>query len=299
MSADNNYAPFVATTMASICDNTKNFIDFYVLDGGINEENKEKILSLRNRFNNFSIEFISIDIDKYFSDFRDHIYIPKSAYNRLLIPNLKPNLKKVIYTDVDVILFGEIAELFNETLEDYTIGAVWEEFAEQHINVQRKKNLDIESNHKYFCAGNLLIDCQKWLEKDVYKNILMLKKNNINSMMEYDQSLLNKCFDNDYKQLSPKYCYINQNYYFYNSHDILIRHYNGPIKPWHINEKAPTNLLPGLKEFWKYAKMTEFYDRLNEATLDNDEQEKLMRLLRIRRIQYQYATRKEVSDDTK
>ena len=35
LSSDDNYAPFVATTIASICDNTKSFCEFYVLDGGI------------------------------------------------------------------------------------------------------------------------------------------------------------------------------------------------------------------------------------------------------------------------
>ena len=43
LSSDNNYAPFVATTIASICDNTESYCDFYILDGGIDEENKKKI----------------------------------------------------------------------------------------------------------------------------------------------------------------------------------------------------------------------------------------------------------------
>ena len=48
LSSDNNYAPFVATTIASICDNTKSFCDFYILDGGIEEEKKEKIFQREN-----------------------------------------------------------------------------------------------------------------------------------------------------------------------------------------------------------------------------------------------------------
>ena len=43
LASDNNYAPFVATTIASICDNTKSFCDVYVLDGGITKENQSKI----------------------------------------------------------------------------------------------------------------------------------------------------------------------------------------------------------------------------------------------------------------
>ena len=66
LSSDNNYAPYVATTIASICDNTKSFCDFYILDGGISKENQEKIYVLKEKFNNFSIEFINIDVDKEF-----------------------------------------------------------------------------------------------------------------------------------------------------------------------------------------------------------------------------------------
>ena len=61
--SDNNYAPFLATTVVGILKNTKSFIDFYVLDSGISEENQEKIRSLKNFFPNFSIEFIKSSLE--------------------------------------------------------------------------------------------------------------------------------------------------------------------------------------------------------------------------------------------
>ena len=78
LSADNEYAPFVATTIVSICEHTREFVDFYVLDGGINDENKNKIVSLKNLFSNFSIEFLSIEIDKIFSDFSTNLHYSKT-----------------------------------------------------------------------------------------------------------------------------------------------------------------------------------------------------------------------------
>ena len=52
LSSDNNYAPFVATTIASICDNTKSFCDFYVLDdfclGNLNEVRLNEIYKKRD-----------------------------------------------------------------------------------------------------------------------------------------------------------------------------------------------------------------------------------------------------------
>lgn len=37
LASDDNYAPFLATTAYSVLSNTKSFIDFYVLDGGITD----------------------------------------------------------------------------------------------------------------------------------------------------------------------------------------------------------------------------------------------------------------------
>ena len=95
LSSDNNYAPFVATTIASICDNTKSFCDFYILDGGIEEENKEKICQLKTLFNNFSIEFINIknSIKNFSTSDR---YPSNTMYARFLIPLLKPDINRAL-----------------------------------------------------------------------------------------------------------------------------------------------------------------------------------------------------------
>ena len=68
MASDENFAPFVAITMASILKNTSSFVEFYVLDSGISKKNKQKIINLNKFFKNFSIEFIEVDTDKYFKN---------------------------------------------------------------------------------------------------------------------------------------------------------------------------------------------------------------------------------------
>ena len=113
LSSDNNYAPFIATTIASICNNTKSFIEFYILDSGISEGNKEKILSLSNKFDNFSLEYIFIDVQKYFKNFRSIPYITLSTYNRIFIPEKNKKNEKIIYLDCDLIVTSDISELYN------------------------------------------------------------------------------------------------------------------------------------------------------------------------------------------
>ncbi len=109
LSSDNNYTPFVATTMASILDNTKSFIEFYVLDGGISEENQEKIRSLKNQFSNFSIEFLKINIDKVFSKIaysstQDYISISTLIYQ---MANRYIN-SDALYKDLILFTFGKV-----------------------------------------------------------------------------------------------------------------------------------------------------------------------------------------------
>src|SRR5574344_2544565 len=115
--SDNNYAPFLATTIASICDNTVNFCEIYILDGGITEDNKVRIEKLKEKFKNFSIEYLKIDIEKIFDGFKIPNYINVSTYMRLLIPELNKNINKALYIDTDAIALGDISEIYNTDLE--------------------------------------------------------------------------------------------------------------------------------------------------------------------------------------
>ena len=268
LSADNNYAPFVATTMASILDNTKSFIEFYVLDGGITKVNREKIISLN--FNNFSVEFLEIDFDKYFKDFKETPNITKSMYSRFLIPYLKPSINKAIYSDVDVVFLDDVKKMYDEELDDYALGAVFEEFAEGDVNYAKRKRTNISAKHKYFSSGNLIIDCKKWREQNILDKLLQIGHEYQDSLVEPDMDILNKFFDSNYKILPPKYCWINQNYEFFeqSAEPIIIRHFNGHVKPWHIHPDINENkMLPftlDKNRFWHYAQMTPFYDILIE-----------------------------------
>ena len=282
LSSDNNYAPLVATTMASILSNTKSFIEFYVLDGGITSENVEKILSLKNNFNNFSIEFIKIDYEKYFKDFKTSGHWSKATFARLLIPDLKTNINKAIFMDVDIIVTGDIANLYNESLDNYIIGAVWQETEDGYWNQHRKEYLNSSSAHKYFNAGVLLIDCAQWRNNNLFEKLLDIQFEYGEKIKCVDQDLLNKCFDNNYKILPRKYNYLTGNFiYFKNDMDIIIRHMVGRIRPWQINENAKTNLIPNLKEFWHYAKMTPFYEELDAQTHDKQRETDLLRNMQI------------------
>ena len=278
LSSDNNYAPLVATTMASILSNTKSFIDFYVLDGGISPDNVEKIKSLKNTFDNFSIEFIKIDYEKYLKNFKEIGHWNKSVYARFLIPDLKTQISKAIYLDVDIIATGDIANLYNEDLEEYALGAVCEQWAENGINITHKERLQISEPHNYFNSGVLILDCNKWRKNNVLDSLSQIAYDDADKIQMPDQDILNKYFDNNYKILPKKYNYLTTNYYVYEKQsEYIIRHLTGNVRPWQLNPST-SSIVPNVADFWYYAKMTPFYDELLSKTMDTDKQKQLCRL---------------------
>lgn len=265
LSSDNNYAPFVAVTIASICSNTQSFCDFYVLDGGITDENKDKICTLKNQYTNFSLEFIKVDIEKELKTIQyknQCSHVTMSTYNRFLIPKFFKNFKKILYLDVDIIALGDITALYETDLENYALGAVSEEQTNPRNAQERRENLNLNSLHSYFNAGVLLIDVQKWIKEDIFSRLCECEQKYRDTIKWADQDILNIVFDNNYKTLDYKFNYMTDKNNIQS--DIVIRHYNTNIKPWHFRKNLNTSLIRHIKEFWEVADKTNFLDILEQ-----------------------------------
>ena len=272
LSSDNNYAPFVATTIASICDNTKYFCEFYILDGGINKVNKNRILQLKDIYRNFSIEFININPEKEFKDIKYNnaaTYISISTYSRFLIPTLKPKLKKVLYLDVDIVVLGDIAELYAQELEGYALGAVWDESRKQY-NLDTKELVELSDNYKYFNAGVLLVDIPKWKKDSIAEKLFGIANKYGEKVLHADETLLNKYFDGQYRILDLKYNFLDYDLISHPLEKVIIRHFATEFKPWTIPPGKNAKQMPGANEFWKYAEKTVFYKDILEKFITPD-----------------------------
>ena len=265
--SDNNYAPYLATTMASILFNTGSFINFYILDSGINSQNKEKIKKLKTKFNNFNIEFLTIDHNKYFKNCKAEGHLNLSTYNRLLIPKLKPKLNKVIYMDSDIIVLDDIKKLYEIDLEKYALAAAWDK-SRILYNTDTKEALELSDNYRYFNAGVLLIDIKKWIKNDIVKKLFEIQKRYKDKILHADETLLNKYFDNNYKIFDISFNYTDYDILNSPNKKISIRHFASPIKPWNSNycflEKKVTPL-KCFSDFWIYAKLSGFYDEIQNT----------------------------------
>ena len=150
VACDDNYAQYAGVTIASVLANAdmSDDLTFYILDGGISDENKAKLLSL-SKIKPCLIDLIKIDNEMFrdYFNIKTHDYISIPAYYRLKLPTLLPDVQRVIYLDCDVIVNTTLQELFNIEMENFIVAGV------KDIN---KKIL--RKNPEYINSGVVLMD---------------------------------------------------------------------------------------------------------------------------------------------
>ncbi len=229
LSFDDNYAKYAGVTIASILANAKDSDElyFYLLDGGVTTENKEKILSLRT-IKDCTIKFVPIDEDLFndYKKIKTHKYITLPTYYRLKISELIPDVERIIYLDCDVVANVSLEELFNADMGDCAVAGV--------RDVEPKWAKD---NSTYVNAGILLLDLKKFKERNIEQAFLDYTKDHIETIKMGDQEIINEVLKNRIKLLEPKWNVQASHFIarsIYTEFPWLI-HYIGVWKPWHDN----------------------------------------------------------------
>ncbi len=262
LASDENYAPFLAVVMYSILLNTESFVEFYILDGGICEKSKEKIEKSTSKFQNKKITYFNMQ-EFGLEKFPNLSHYSVNTFSRYFIPKLTPNLSKAIYLDVDTILTGDISMLFNESIDEYPLAAVPEDFYKKNGEFL-KENIyqQYQNPDDYFNAGVLLLDVQKLIENNFSNGLINLTMQYSDKLNCADQDIFNIVFEGKYKKLDHKYNYIPDFCINYGKVSPLIIHYAGK-KPWKVLD-APMS-----KEFFNTANKTAFALKIRNILIKN------------------------------
>jgi len=224
---DNNYIMLLATLLKSIEKNNKSQreIDFYIVNDNITKKNQIKF---EKSFNNnlINIKWLAMAdlIPKNAIVPTDTSTYPLNIYIRLFIPHFVPQeIERVIYLDVDMVVLGDIVDLWDTALSGNIIGAVQDTFGTAFYGIKNHKNLGISEDSKYFNSGMLLIDTIEWRKNGITEDIIVCLKNNKEFAQYPDQYGLNVVFANKWFELDEKW---NTYTYKYDETPLLI-HYIG------------------------------------------------------------------------
>lgn len=212
----------------------------FILSLDISQYNKDTlsnwILSQNNQIN-----FIDIS-QKQLSNcpIKGNDTISVATYLRLFIPQVIPNnIEKVLYLDVDLIVLGNITELFSIGTSNYAAYAVEDAPNDSLIPEYAKLS-------HYFNAGVLLLNLKALREQNFTERALNFIFQNSNLLKFHDQDVINAVLMNQIFPLSLEWnlldCFYQKSPKIQKKRLVSLNfakknpkiiHFSGFFKPWH------------------------------------------------------------------
>ena len=225
LAADDNFAMALAVTVRSALDNLSadRKLRLYVLDGGIKEATKEKLLQSWPR-GRFDVEWIRVDTTALAGlPISGHVNLV--AYYRILIPRVLPAVvDRVIYLDSDMIVLADLARLWDCELSGRWCLAAQDCAAPyldasqaldnfprcgRHLGstqpVPNFRELGLQADAAYFNSGVMLIDLSSWRDADLPKQLVACLERHHRHVRWWDQYALNVVLADRWGQLDIRW----------------------------------------------------------------------------------------------
>lgn len=282
LSCSNQYVKYTSVLINSIMQNSsaENHYCINIMNTDITDENKQILKTQIAQKDNFSLNFI--DVKRRLNDYKNLVvdrYLAIQTYFRFFALDVFPNLDKILYLDCDTIVNADIAELFSENIDDFSLAAARdadiislypkENDADKEVRDDLDMNIQLENYTDYFQAGVILFNLKKIRSQHTVKTLLSTA---ISKKWKFaDQDVLNYTFKGDVKFLDTPWntlyeCFnrmeriknftpseIYQGYLKAKKEPKII-HYAGIPKPW---EKIDADMG---EYFWKYAKTAPMFE---------------------------------------
>ena len=256
---DDNYVPFLAVSLESLVAkiSEENFYEIRVLYTKLTDEHQKALKKYEKK--NVSVEFVNLNekIDRIANKLYTRDYFSMTTYYRLFLPDLYPDLDKVLYLDSDTVILYDIANLYNIDLGTNLVGAIpdgsvastkeFQDYVELVVGLKAHKN--------YFNAGIMLMNLKE-LREYRFQVKFMYLLDTVKFKVAQDQDYLNRLckgrvtiIDNEWNTMPAANPEIR-------SKNPKLIHYNLSFKPWHLDN------VPYEEYFWDFAWQTEFYDEI-------------------------------------
>ncbi len=258
---DDGYINMTVVSMFSaIQNNLDSDIEFLILYSSLTDKSKEKLKSLVS-MHKCSIRYIKMN-ESEFKDFPMSKWVTVQAWFRIKIPDMCPDLDRVLYLDCDTLVNGSLKELFEMSMKDNYVAAVKDVWGVK----QYVKRLDMKSD-SYFNSGVLLINCKQFRKDNLFEKIKEYAIQNKKIIKFCDQDSLNKVIDEKKIDLHQKYNFMDtwwRNYYNQYEGSDLINYEEAKQNPVIVHLTGPKPDVKGCEnafceKWWYYARLTDVY----------------------------------------
>ena len=202
ITSENNYAPFMYTTILSVLQNSKEntFYDFYlIVTSEFSNNNKGQINKLKQKYN-CNVNFIYMK--EHFNNYNLGWSI--ASYYRLLLADILPKkIDKCIFLECDICVRTDLSRLYNTDLNDNYLAGVWlREYNTEREHNNHCKNLNIPSMKQAINAGLIIYNLKQIRTDNITQKFIKLLNKDWPS---YDQDIMNIVCYGKIKILPPRY----------------------------------------------------------------------------------------------
>lgn len=255
MGYDRRYAAHAATVMSSIVRHAPGAsFRFLMLHADIDQETQRRVEMAAPGAVFQWIEVTEADLPAYAT--RGHLN--RTVLFRLGLEKLAPSdCSRAIYIDADMVVLGDIREVWTTDLGEHCIGAVFDQYIESDEFASR---WGLPPGERYFNAGLQLIDLEKVRAGKLFSKALDFVVEHDEKLQLGDQDALNYVFWGKWKRLEPAW-----NVQDFLSREEIIRdlggktprlvHFIGMQKPWMANSWHPWAWA-----YWRAVRHTVFRD---------------------------------------
>jgi lipopolysaccharide biosynthesis glycosyltransferase len=237
---DQNLQNELIVVIASMMKNTKREVNAHILTRGLSDDYFAKVASLFPKVNFYFHDFSDIS---YGSKVNLMKHITVSTFDRLFLPQVLTELDKVLYLDVDILVRGDVGELYDTALGDYAFAGKksrldgWSSLidvitrislqlpAKQAWALRRRAHATGDLTAATYNAGILVMNLKKMrAENFVESNLYLVEELRLN-----DQDVMNFWSRGRAVALNDDWNYVPTQDY---SKNPQIVHWAGPGKPW-------------------------------------------------------------------
>lgn len=210
LASDNGYAWLAGIAMLSLFENNKQCdeINVWIFGDNISQDNSQKLYETAKMYNR-KFELIDVNCLDIPSEICSGRY-PKSAFSRLFAWKLLPeNVHRVLYLDCDMVVEGNMEELYNMDFEGKAIIA-----CKDPLSVMYKWKVGAPSNGIYINTGMMVMDLDRFRSYPLVEKMTQFIAKYASAMHYADQEIINGIFQGEFKIVSPKWNMMSQAYQY-------------------------------------------------------------------------------------
>ena len=256
VAVDAKFMQHLAVMVCSVLENTKfpDRIRLYVIGSEVCIEDQERLDRMVRQYG-CRMTYFEFD-HAQLSDCPTHGHVDLATYFRLLLHRVLPfEIKSCLYLDCDMVVLGDVADLWNEAQDSrYQLSGVHEPLPDRDL-----EPLNLKNDSEYINAGVLWVNLEMWREVGIEQKFFEVVRNKREHLLFWDQDVINLSCDGQ-KKLLPKGWNLTRAPALRVYLRLLFRlpsvmpnivHYTSGSKPWSQRDAHP---LRGL--YWCYRKKT-------------------------------------------